>query len=128
MPLPDGSAAELFDWALQQLPGWSYQQFQDFLAGVEASANGEANDAGRARAIELLSLLMDRRYPTGSLRRSSLVSLVDASFERVMAAIQKQPGAGYVYHVYGASLPKAASSTQVLILDAQGFPPQGDDS
>lgn len=125
MALPAGSAAELYGWAQQQLPGWSYQQAQDFLAGVEASAS---DDAGRARAIELLSLLMDRRYPTGSLRRSSLVSLVDASFERVMGSIKAAPSAGYVYHTYGASLPKAANSTQTLILDAHGYPPQGDDS
>lgn len=125
MALPAGRAAELYEWALTQLPGWSYQQAQDFLAGVEASAG---DDAGRARAIELLSLLMDRRYPTGSLRRSSLVSLVDASFERVMASIKTAPSAGYVYHVYGAELPKAASAEQVFILDAQGYPPQGDDS
>ncbi|MCW5873246.1 MAG: hypothetical protein KIS88_01220 [Anaerolineales bacterium] len=128
MALPTGSAAELYDWAQTQLPSWSYQQAQDFLAGVEASANGEANDAGRARAIELLSLLMDRRYPTGSLRRSSLVSLVDASLERVMAAIKAAPSEGYVYHTYGANVPKAANLTQTLILDAQGYPPQGDDS
>ncbi|MCW5887435.1 MAG: hypothetical protein KIT07_04855 [Anaerolineales bacterium] len=125
MTLPAGSATELYAWALTQLPGWSYKQAQDFLAGIEASAS---DDAGRARAIELLSLLMDRRYPTGSLRRSSLVSLVDASFERVMASIKAASSAGYIYHVYGASLPKAASLTQTLILDAQGYPPQGEDS
>ncbi|MBX3046672.1 MAG: hypothetical protein KF698_06730 [Anaerolineales bacterium] len=123
--LPQGAASEQFAWALEQLPGWSYQQLQDFLAGVEASAG---DDAGRARAIELLSLLMDRRYPTGSLRRSSLVSLVDESFARLMAAIRKTPSAGYAYHAYGAQVPAPASPAQALVLDAHGYPPQGDDS
>src|SRR5690606_36634774 len=108
-----------------QIPGWSYQAAQDFLAGLEATAG---DDAGKARAIEALSLLMDRRYPTGKLRRSSLVSLVDESLARVIESILNAPSAGYAYHTCDRPLPPPDSAEQVLVLDGRGFPPQGDDS
>jgi glutamate synthase domain-containing protein 1/glutamate synthase domain-containing protein 3 len=125
MKIPDEPAARLFDWACEQLPGWSYEAAQDFLAGLEATTG---DDAGRARAIETLSLLMDRRYPTGSLRRSSLVSLVDDSLARVLEGIRNAPSAGYAYHTYDREVPQPRSPEQVLVLDGRGFPPQGDDS
>jgi glutamate synthase domain-containing protein 1/glutamate synthase domain-containing protein 3 len=125
MKVPAEPAARLFDWAREQLPGWSYAAAQDFLAGLEATAG---DDAGRARAIETLSLLMDRRYPTGSLRRSSLVSLVDDSLARVLEGIRNAPSAAYAYHTYDREVPQPRSLEQVLVLDGRGFPPQGDDS
>lgn len=125
MKIPDEPAARLFEWTRDQLPGWSYEAAQDFLAGLEATAG---DDAGRARAIETLSLLMDRRYPTGSLRRSSLVSLVDDSLARVLEGIRNAPSADYAYHTYDREVPQPRSPEQVLVLDGRGFPPQGDDS
>lgn len=123
--VPDEPAPRLFDWAREQLRGWSYEQAQDFLAGLEASAD---DDAGRGRAIETLSLLMDRRYATGGLRRSSLVSFYDASLARVVDSIREKPSAGYAFHAFDRSLPTPKSAEQVLLLDARGFQPQGEDS
>jgi glutamate synthase domain-containing protein 3 len=125
MKVPDEPAAKLFDWTRAQLQSWNYEQAQDFLAGLEASAG---DDAGRARAVETLSLLMDRRYATGRLRRSSLVSLVDASLARVVDGIRNNPSPAYAYHSYDRSIPDPKSADQILLLDGRGFPPQGDES
>jgi glutamate synthase domain-containing protein 1/glutamate synthase domain-containing protein 3 len=123
--LPDLDAHRLFDWALAQLPNWSYSDALTFLSGVEALA---VNDEGRTRALDTLTLLMDRRYATGKLRRSSLLSLVDASFSRVVAAIAQAPSEGYAFHAFGRPLPSPQQPEQVVVVDARAFPPQGEDS
>ncbi len=125
MSLPDLPAPQLFDWAITQIPTWTYDEALGFLSGLELSAN---EDSGRERAINTLSLLMDRRYPTASLRRSSLISLYDASFANVINGIRNQPSAGYAFHGFDRSVPKPRDETQTVVVDARGFPAQGEDS
>ncbi len=125
MKLPEGEAAELFDWARQHIPKWTYDDVHDLLAGIEASAK---DDAGRSYSIETLSLLMDRRYPTGQLRRSSLVSMFDASLGYTLEAIHKKPSDKFLFHGYDTALPKFKDESQTVVLDARGFPAQGDES
>lgn len=125
MQIPDLEAPQLFDWAVAQIPGWTYDQALGFLQGLETSAAG---DPGRGRAIVALSLLMDRRYPTGSLRRSSLVSFYDASFAVLVDGVRRQPSAGYAFHGFDRSLPEPGDASQIVVVDARGFPAQGEDS
>lgn len=123
--LPDLPAKQLFDWAIIQIPNWSYEHTLGFLRGLKGSTN---NDAGRERAIETLSLLMDRRYPTGTLRRSSLVSLFDDSFAEIVDGIRNQPSTRYTFHGFDGSMPTAKNESQIVVVDARGFPAQGEDS
>jgi len=125
LSIPDLFAPQLFDWAIAQMPSWTYDQALGFLSGLERSAT---DDAGRERAIETLSLLMDRRYPTAYLRRSSLASLYDASFALVIDGIRNQPSAGYAFHGFDRSVPKPKDGSQTVVVDARGFPAQGEDS
>ena len=125
LSIPDLFAPQLFDWAIAQMPSWTYDQALGFLSGLERSAT---DDAGRERAIETLSLLMDRRYPTAYLRLSSLASLYDASFAVVIDGIRNQPSAGYAFHGFDRSVPKPKDGSQTVVVDARGFPAQGEDS
>lgn len=125
MQLPQIDAPGLFAWAQKQVPSWDYEQAEAFLAGLES---GGGDEAGRALAIETLALLMDRRYPTGSLRRSSLVSLVDASLGRLVEAIRNTPSAGFAFHGFDRNVPASQNPEQTVVVDARGFPAQGDDS
>ena len=47
---------------------------RSYYAGIESITSQEKD---WRKYIDLLSLMMDRRYDTGSLRRSSLLSLID---------------------------------------------------
>lgn len=125
MKIPEKSAEELFAWVKVQLPSWDYAQAMGFLAGLEHSAG---DDDGRARAIQTISLLLDRRYPMGALRRSSLLSFYDGSLARIVESIGNKPSAGYAFHTYDRELPKAQDVNQTVVVDARGFPPQGEDS
>jgi len=123
--IPDVAASQLFEWAVAQIPNWTYNQALGFLSELERSAR---DDAGRERAIEILSLLMDRRFPTANLRRSSLLSLYDACFAQVVEGIRNQPSARYALHGFDRSIPQPRDESQVVVVDARGFPAQGDDS
>jgi hypothetical protein len=120
-----GEPNGLFNYACREISGWGYDELQSFLAGVEASAtDGE----GVRRALETLTLLMDRRFPTGKLKRSAVVSLVDESFARVVERIRDLRPSGYAWTGHGAAVPDPDGSDTVLVLDARGFPPEGPDS
>lgn len=125
MSVLDLPAPHLFDWAVAQIPNWTYDQALGFLGGLERSAN---DDPGRERAVETLSLLIDRRYPTANLRRSSLFSLYDASLSNVVDGIRNQPSVRYAFHSFDRSIPEPKGDSQIIVVDARGFPAQGEDS
>lgn len=130
---PNGRALSLqqpapvwFAHAVEHLPNWSYADFIRFLERLE---DGLDSDEGRKLAIETLTLLMDRRYATGNLRRSSLLALVDACFARVVAAIRDLPTDCYLFvnvdHRPWVSEKHLAGRSPVFVIDARGYEPEG---
>jgi glutamate synthase domain-containing protein 1/glutamate synthase domain-containing protein 3 len=122
---PEGPASEVFEWAVARLPGWAYPDVLDFLRTLEVMA---ASDEGRDRTLEVLTLLTDRRYPTGGLRRSSLLSLYDQSFGRVVESICEAPSQGYAFSDTAHRHRDPALPGQKVVVDARGFPPEGPNS
>jgi len=117
-----GTADSLFRAATQALPGWSYRQLQAFLLQLTSSS------LEFGVQLELLSLLLDRRYPTGSLRRSSVLSIIDGALGNWTRAVANLPGTEFVYYEKGASLPPLGGEGQAAVLLARGFAAQGKDS
>ncbi len=122
---PRGSAAEILARVVEKAPRWSYPDAQRFCDGLTPWFE---DDEGRRLGLESLGLLIDRRYPTGSLRRSCLLSLFDAALAALFQAIQRQPSNGFAFHERGRSLPHPDTEGQVLVVDAQGFSPEGPES
>jgi len=123
--LPELDASELFDWFEAQIPSWGYAEFKGALATLVQYAH---TDAGRERAIQVLTSLIDRRYPTGTMRRSSLVSLCDEFLNQVFEHIKKSPSARYRFVSADQPLPEPAQPDQVAVIDARGYTPEGDRS
>jgi glutamate synthase domain-containing protein 1/glutamate synthase domain-containing protein 3 len=118
---PDG----LFARVCHEIPGWGYHDVCDFLAGLEAMAqDGEVT----RNMLAALSLLMDRRYPTGKLKRSVVASMVDTSLARVVDRVREEAPAGFAWAGVGTPVPAPASADAVLVLDARGFPQEGPNS
>src|SRR5216683_3237361 len=119
----DLSPADLFDQARQLLPTWDHDDVRAFLEGLEQTAR---HGDGRDCAIEVLTLLMDRHYATGRMKRSYLLALLDRSFAQVVDCIRDIPSRRYTWAGYGSPLPEYRDVT--VALDARGYPAEGNGS
>ena len=123
--LPELDASEMFDWFKKQIPSWDYGEYKRALGVLAQGANA---DASRKRAIQVLTSLIDRRYPTGSMRRSSLVSLYDEALNQIFNCIEKLPSELYEFVSAGRPLPEAARPDQIAVIDTCGYQPEGERS
>jgi glutamate synthase domain-containing protein 1/glutamate synthase domain-containing protein 3 len=117
-------AGGLFETVLKILPTWDYGRFYGFLSALEQSAR-EDGDFGQA--IEVLTLLIDRRYPTGSMRRSSLLSLCDERLAAVFESICHVPNEVYACLVSNRPRPVPMREDTTIIIDARSFPAEGEE-
>lgn len=118
-----GSAPQqIFLDAVGRLPKWDYGNFAGFLSSLEHSALGEGDFR---KAVEVLTLLIDRRYPTGSMRRSSLLSLCDERLASLLESACRLPNRSYTSLPPGRA-ESAPSEGKTIILDARPFSPEGE--
>ncbi|MGH2619780.1 MAG: glutamate synthase, partial [Anaerolineales bacterium] len=117
-----GTTDSLFRAATRALPGWSYRQLQAFLGGLTGSS------LALGAQLELLSLLLDRRYPTGSMRRSSVNSFIDQALVDWNRSVAESPGIDFVQYEKGAPLPQPVGEGQAVVIRANGFAAQGKES
>jgi glutamate synthase domain-containing protein 1/glutamate synthase domain-containing protein 3 len=125
LPVPELPAPGLFEWLKQRIPRWTYTEVLGFLRGLVEAAKG---DEERLRAIETLTMLMDRRYPTGNLRRSSLLSLFDTYLANLLCALEQHPTRGYVYVTATRPYDRPGEECQTAVIDARGYEPEGSNS
>lgn len=123
--IPDVSGEAIFHWATERLPTWSYDQVLGMLEGLEAVAKAPRK---RNQILHALTFLMDRTYSVGNKRRSSLLSLFDASFAHLIDSIHCAPDDDYCSIRFGDRLPTPISDEQTAIIDGRGFPSEGQDS
>jgi glutamate synthase domain-containing protein 1/glutamate synthase domain-containing protein 3 len=121
----DFPAPDLFNQLCQHLPSWSCEDAQAFLERLVRIGN---NDDDRARAIMVLTLLMDRRYPLGIMKRSRLLALVDQSFAQLVDSIRETPSPRYAWTGFGSPLPEPRDTSATLVVDSRGYPPEGNAS
>jgi glutamate synthase domain-containing protein 1/glutamate synthase domain-containing protein 3 len=119
------SAEEIFSQAERQFQTWDYEGVLSFLSELERSVN---TDYERSRSIETLTLLIDRRYPTGQMRRSSLLSLFDKSLAAIFDSIRQSPSEEYAFLSAGESLLSPSNENQTIVIDARSFVPEGEHS
>jgi glutamate synthase domain-containing protein 1/glutamate synthase domain-containing protein 3 len=121
----EGPAEEIFAEAARRLPSWDYEELAAFLADVEGLT---ADEGGRETAFRVTSLLLDRRVPTGGLKRSCIVTLVESSLTRMFEAVRRSPGSRWAFLEAGGAVPDALAPERTLIVDARGFPQEGPES
>ena len=119
------SQADLFGQVCEQLPMWDYDDVRAFLLDLERTTR---NDDDRDRAIGVLSLLMDRYYSAGTMKRSCLLALLNQSFVQLVNSIREDPSQRYVWAGFGSPLPEYGDTKVTLVLDARGYPPEGNES
>jgi glutamate synthase domain-containing protein 1/glutamate synthase domain-containing protein 3 len=121
----DLAPEELFAEAARRLPRWGYEELQGLLDGLVDRAR---EDAGRTRVLRALTLLLDRRVPTGGMKRSCIASRIDDALARVFDGVRERPGSAYAWLDAESAAPESASVEQALVIDARGYPPEGNRS
>jgi glutamate synthase domain-containing protein 3 len=116
---------EIVSQAEKQFQAWGYEDVISFLSELEHSVN---TDYECSRSIETLTLLIDRKYATGKMRRSSLQSLFDKSLTAIFDSIRQAPSEGYAFLSAGESLLSPSNENQTIVIDATLFAPEGEGS
>ncbi|MBN2043529.1 MAG: hypothetical protein JW757_00810 [Anaerolineales bacterium] len=123
--LPEEALGDLFGWMKFSITNWKYSDLIQFLnsAFKTKSMTGEWDEL-----LNLLTLMMDRRYDTGELRRSSVVSIVDEVFDSTLDAVGRYSPDGYRVLQSGEALPESESDNDAVVIDARGFAAEGENS
>jgi glutamate synthase domain-containing protein 1/glutamate synthase domain-containing protein 3 len=121
-------AREVFQQVAGAMVGWDFPELCWLLAEVEKAA--AADDAGRDWALELLTLLNDRRYDCGAKKRSMVLQLIRQSINLVLDQVPgMDQGQGGRYRRIDwqtrDTLRTPAADEEVLVVCARDFPPEG---
>jgi glutamate synthase domain-containing protein 1/glutamate synthase domain-containing protein 3 len=125
--LQAGDVEGLFAYA-QELPSWPAGKLRWFCDAVLQAASDARS---RAAAIELLTLLHDRHFDTGDKRRATVIQVVEESLDRLFASapLFGEPETRFWRRVDWRTRENVAppqSGEELLLIDAQGFPPEGE--
>ncbi len=126
--LQKGDVEGLFRYATE-LKSWPADRLRKFCQTV---VQGADSPKSRVAAIELLTLLHDRRFDTGDKRRATVIQVIEETIERLFdtAPLFGEPQALPWRRINWATRGSVAAPQQgddLLLIDAQGFPPEGDD-
>ena len=126
-----GDARLIFQIFQSDVPGWDYETFQAFCRQIGRAAN--FSDAARSLAIEVLTLFMDQRCDPGTKRRSCLLEILQEELEKTLSSSPELNSnrSGAMKRVEWQnrdSLRKPGPGEKILVLDACGFPPEGEES
>ncbi|HEX7500085.1 MAG TPA: glutamate synthase, partial [Polyangia bacterium] len=127
--LKQGRAQDLFTHVAQSLPNWPAGGLREMCNQIVVAAD---NGRAKATAVEALTLLHDRRFDTGDKRRATVLPVLEETLMRLFDStpIIGQPGEGSFRRIHWDSRNKIAAplpGEEVLIIDAEKFPPEGDD-
>jgi glutamate synthase domain-containing protein 1/glutamate synthase domain-containing protein 3 len=127
--LKSGEIEPLFDFLKTSFNKWDYAQIGSLLHQVTLSARDETMRQG---AIELLTRLWDRRYPTGKKRRRSILQMIFQALEQIFQDIPFiHQGAGtrfvQIDFAHRQALRPPQSPEEILVINATQFPPEGEE-
>ena len=127
--LAAGEVSGLKAYCTEQMAKWDYAALQR-LCDVLVARAGQS-DEGKTGAIDVLTALNDRHYPTGEKKRSALLHTVRRSLTDIFSGSPKMgsTAAGryrYIDRALRSALTSPQSQDQVLVLNAKDFEPEGD--
>jgi glutamate synthase domain-containing protein 1/glutamate synthase domain-containing protein 3 len=125
LDIPLLPAEQLFEWFKDQVIDWDYPQMSAFLQGMDSITRGDKN---WSKYLDLLTLMNDRRYDTGNMRRSSLLSMIDQAFSQSLEGFDHFHNGDLVFHAAGNAIPELNGGNQTVLLDARAFTPQDETS
>ncbi len=130
--LRGGTSEALFEKAtgLGAWPAGHLRRFCNYVLAV--AGDPAAEPKVRAAGVELLTKLHDRHYPTHDKRRATIIRLLEDELDQLFDTAPlfgDTPNRGWrrvTWDTRGRVVAPAAGE-DTLVIDADGFPPEGDD-
>ncbi|HMF30415.1 MAG TPA: glutamate synthase [Candidatus Lokiarchaeia archaeon] len=124
------SAADIFATVSSQLKDWDFDALYLFLDKIGEMAKQGIAEQGRA--IETLTLLIDRRYDTGQKKRSDVVATIEEELFRLFSSIPPIDSANSDHYCRVTwqskeNLREPADPAETLVIDVVDFQPEGKD-
>lgn len=116
----NSTAMAIYEHAVEAL------QSQDWPTA--AAMINEIAQMPRKLAIESLQLMLDRVYPTGELRRSRWLDVVEDALIGILIATKSNPCQDYIGQMTPGHRPQPEHANQAIIVDARPFPIEGTES
>jgi glutamate synthase domain-containing protein 1/glutamate synthase domain-containing protein 3 len=123
--LPNLAGNERLRWIQEYISSATFEEIKKVLYQLMDEVK---TDEQLADAIQILTVLIDRRYPLGDLRRSRLVSLIDESLENLWEKTRQSSSALYRYCEGDISGITPEYPDQTIILSSLGFAIDGEHS
>jgi glutamate synthase domain-containing protein 1/glutamate synthase domain-containing protein 3 len=122
-----GDAEGIFQYSLG-VASWPAEQWRTFCQGLVHAAS---TPKSRATTLKALTLLHDRRFDTGDKRRATVVQVIEEAIDLLLdsAPLFGEPAAHpwrRITLATRATLEPPQHGEDLLAIDANGFPPEGD--
>ncbi|MBN1805425.1 MAG: hypothetical protein JW837_09255 [Sedimentisphaerales bacterium] len=123
-------AEGLFVDLSRQIAGWDFNSLRCLTSLIEEIAT-----KGRAQfdwAIEILSLLNDRRYNCGKMKRSVVLQIIRRAIDSILKSVPSI-SSNSISHARSidwntrSSIRAPKDKEKTLIVNANGFPPEGEE-
>ncbi|MGQ4913463.1 MAG: glutamate synthase [Candidatus Asgardarchaeia archaeon] len=128
--LMSNSVLNIFERISEEIKDWSYDKLFAFCEVCFSLAT--KNDMYRLKVIELLTLLLDRKYDTGSKRQSSVNACLTKTLYKIFYSIKNlsKNDSKYKFIDWDSrnKLVPPSHSNQILVIDVSRFPSEGDES
>jgi glutamate synthase domain-containing protein 1/glutamate synthase domain-containing protein 3 len=113
----------LYEEIVEQLPRASYAWMRGALHHLLSAA--KQDEKGMRIVLDALTMLKDRRYSTGALRRSSILSLTDEALGDWLALLHDQSFPTLALHRSGE---QHSDRSRSLVIQAGGYASEGEGS
>ena len=113
--------SESFGTIVEGLPHIDWSDALGTLNQIETLSQSN----GREWAWQLLTMLLDRRYDTGELRRSRWLDQIESTLVSIVSAAKHKPCSDFAAQKAPGHIPEPYSASQRVVVDARPFPPEG---
>jgi glutamate synthase domain-containing protein 1/glutamate synthase domain-containing protein 3 len=126
----EGDSLSFFHFLQTAVGEWDYGTLQGFCREMIRMAG--LSDGAWQMAVDVLTLLMDRRFDPGAKRRSSLLEILQESLEEIFRSVpdllSERGGVSKRMHwLIRESLRKPRAGEKTLIIEGGDFPPEGEE-
>lgn len=118
-------AQKIYTYVRENIPTWTFDEIRSVCRIIREEVNP-------ATAIEALTLLNDRRYPTGAKKRSHILHIVRSELDALFNSLPTFETTDDVSGIYRridfdtrAKLRAPLVHETTLVIDADVFPPEG---